>query len=461
MISGFCSQNMIKPFKMKIKSNLFMLFLSGACLLATGVFSQQGVDDGSQYGHGEDSIRCLKNISLYREYVRQNLFKDALPYWRISYRECPKASLNIYIDGVKIYKYFIEKEKDENVQSALIDTLMLIYDQRIDYYKDECNVKGRQGVDLLRYRRSEDIEYIMQGYNYLTESMNLCGDKTSEAVLATMLSASITLCQSEKISGDQVFEDFLRSIDILNYKINKEPDDSTLVILKQSLVDNFTGKPVCDCDELISAFTKKMETSPYNVENLKTITTVLRQSNCTDSELFFKASKNLHDSLPSAESAENIAIMAFIKDKFYEAIKYYNQAIRLENDSLKKAVYYIGLAKSNYKLKNFQNAKSYAQKAINLNNRWGEPYLLIGQIYAESKDEFSGECIPKALFWAAVDKFFEAKKVDPDIENEANNLILTYSKYFPTKEDAFFCGIHEGDTYRIGSWINETTIARF
>jgi tetratricopeptide (TPR) repeat protein len=446
---------------MKIKASLSMLFLLGALVFTTSVYPQKGVDDGSQYGHGEDSIRCLRNISLYREYVRQNLYKDALPFWRVTYRECPRASLNIYIDGVKIYKYFIEREKNSDIQSALVDTLMMIYDQRIVYYKDVCNVRGRQGVDLLRYRRTEDIEYIVQGYNYLKESMDLCKNRTSEAVLATLLSASLTLCQNDRISSEQVLKDFLNEVDILDYRIKREPDNSDLVMLEESLINNFSGRSNCDCDRLVSAFSKKMEKNPHNVNDLKVITAVLKLSGCTDSDLFFRASKNLYDSLPSAQSAENIAILAFIKDKFHEAIKYYNQAVKLENDSLKKANYYLGLAKSNYKLGNFQNAKNLALKAISLKKNWGEPYMLIGQIYAESKDEFSDECIPKAVYWAAVDKFIEAKRIDPSVEKEANDLISTYSVYFPSKEDAFFCGVHEGDTYRIGSWINEATIARF
>ena len=32
---------------------------------------------------------------------------------------------------------------------------------------------------------------------------------------------------------------------------------------------------------------------------------------------------------------------------------------------------------------------------------------------------------------------------------------------FPSKEDCFFYGINEGDSYTIGGWINETTSARF
>ena len=448
---------------MKLKGNLHILCITGVCLFMSEVYSQRGIDDGSQYGHGEDSIRCLTNISLYREYTRQKLYKDALPYWKLAFAECPRASKNIYIDGVKMYKYYIEKEKDEDVKSALIDTLMLIYDQRIKYYKDKCNVRGRQGVDLLRYRRNDDIEYIVQGYDYLMESLILCENKTSGAVLATLISASITLCQNEKLEGRQVFEDYLASIDILNNKIMKSAGNENLTSLKESITDNFTSKPICSCDILIPVLSERMENEPYDIENLKIITAVLKRSNCNDSELFFKASKNLHDSLPSAESAENIAIMAFIKNEYNEAIKYYNQAVKLESDSLKKAIYYLGLAKSNYKLKNHQKARNLSLKAISLNKNWGEPYLLIGQIYAESKDDLvaAEECIPKAAYWIAVDKFIEAKKADPGVETEANKLIATYSKYYPSKEDAFFCTINEGDTYKIGSWINETTSARF
>ena len=420
-----------------------------------------GIDNGSRFGHGEDSIRCLKNLSLYREYARQKLYNDALPFWRIVYHECPKSSKNIYIDGVKIFKYLIEKEAEEEVKSAFIDTLMLIYEQRIKYYGGKCNVRGRQGVDLLRYRRNADIIYIKQGYDYLKESLELCKGKTSEAVLATFLSASVTLCQNQKIDEVQVLDDYLSANDILTVKIKKEPEEESLKELRENLDNTFTNKPLCSCDLLVEVFSKRLEKNPHDIDNLKTITTILKKSDCCSTNLFFVASKNLHDSIPSAESAENIAIMAFVNDKYREAIKYYNQAIQMENNDLKKADYYLGLAKSNYKLNDLPEAKNLALKAISYNKNWGEPYLLIGQTYADSKSSMTEECIPSAVYWAAVDKFNEAKNIDANVSNEANKLIITYSKYFPNREDAFFCGVNEGDIYKVGSWINETTIARF
>ena len=53
---------------MKMKMFTMLCALS---LGTTAVFAQKGVEDGSRFGHGEDSLRCLQNISIYSEYVIQ------------------------------------------------------------------------------------------------------------------------------------------------------------------------------------------------------------------------------------------------------------------------------------------------------------------------------------------------------------------------------------------------------
>ena len=39
--------------------------LTLAMVTAMSAFAQKGVEDGSRYGHGEDSINALRNISIY------------------------------------------------------------------------------------------------------------------------------------------------------------------------------------------------------------------------------------------------------------------------------------------------------------------------------------------------------------------------------------------------------------
>lgn len=109
-----------------------------------------------------------------------------------------------------------------------------------------------------------------------------------------------------------------------------------------------------------------------------------------------------------------------------------------------------------------EQGRAYARKAIELDKTDGEPYMIIGYLYASAGKECNENPLhAKAVLWAAVDKFQKAKEVDPSMAAKANEMIRDYSKMFPTSEDAFFYNVFEGDTYEVGCWINETTKARF
>jgi hypothetical protein len=64
------------------------------------------------------------------------------------------------------------------------------------------------------------------------------------------------------------------------------------------------------------------------------------------------------------------------------------------------------------------------------------------------------------VVWAALDKYYRAKSVDPSVADDANDKIGRYSQYMPSKTDLFDRGIAEGSSFTVGCWINETTTAR-
>jgi len=422
--------------------------------------AQKGVEDGSKYGHGDDSVRCVTNLSLYREYARQKDYKSAIKYWRIVFNECPISTKNIYIDGVRIFKDFIEDELNNEIQSQYIDTLMMVYDQRIKYYpRDKGDQRGRQGVDLLRYRR-EETKDIKRAYAYLEESIEIEKNETSEAVVATFFTSALALFQRSELDEKKLIKDYILSNNILVNQIKKYPNNSTLAKIKEQQDQNMQSQSL-SCDLLVEQFSKLQEKGSMEISDLQIITSVMSAVGCTDKPLYYKAAKDLHELKPTAESAANIATIAYDKGEYDVAVKYFEQAIQLEMNQETKALYYLGLAKCQYKQNKKPQARDNALKAIELKDKWGEPYLIIGQMYAESVDDCSGMCLPKSVYWAAVDKFNKAKSVDPSVEDQANKLIITYSDYFPNKEDSFFCGIHDGDNYTVNCWINETTKARF
>src|SRR6056297_555032 len=104
---------------MKTLTRLFLiLIITGISLEGS---AQTGVEDGSRFGSGEDSIRCLKNLSLYSEFYKQNNYEDAEKPWKIVYNECPKASKNIYLHGEKMLTDAIENTDNEEKREVLID----------------------------------------------------------------------------------------------------------------------------------------------------------------------------------------------------------------------------------------------------------------------------------------------------------------------------------------------------
>jgi tetratricopeptide (TPR) repeat protein len=444
---------------MKAKIISVLCFISIMAL--PDIQAQKGVEDGSRYGHGDDSVRCVTNLSLYREYARQKDYKSAVKYWRIVFNECPVSTKNIYIDGVRIFKDFIENEDNDGIRSGYVDTLMMIYDQRIKYYpRDRGDQRGRQGVDLLRYKRLDDIKYVRQAYDYLEESIDLEKNETSEAVVATYFTSAITLFQNGELDESKLIQDYIKSNNILVFQIKKFQNNPTPSEIKTQQDKNMQNLKL-SCDLLVEQFSKLFEKDPREISDLQTITSVMNAMACTDQALYYQAAKELYKLKPSAESAANLAMLSFDKTEYDVAVSYFEQAIQLETSAETKALYYLGLAKCLYKQNKKPQARDNALKAIELKDNWGEPYLIIGQMYAESVDDCSDLCLPKSVYWVAVDKFNKAKLVDSSVEDQANKLILTYSSYFPNKENSFFCGINDGDPYTVNCWINETTKARF
>ena len=54
-----------------MKSAKITLIVGILMLAVIAGYSQKGSEDGSKFGHGQDSIQCMRNYSLYSEYYKQ------------------------------------------------------------------------------------------------------------------------------------------------------------------------------------------------------------------------------------------------------------------------------------------------------------------------------------------------------------------------------------------------------
>lgn len=440
---------------------LFILIFAQA-----DVLGQRGNQKGRFGDTPEDSIRCLRNLSLYTDRHRQENYEDALPYWREVFNDFPRATRNIYIHGADIMEYMIKNAETEEEKKAYLDTAMAVFDQRIEYYNDAANVLGRKGIFYFQHNRN--IAEAGPGYEALGEAIRLADEDPREtpsaAVVVTYMNVTMGMFRAGLIDNEKVIETYTYLTRVLDEALEKS-QKSQLLTARESVETLFTSSGAADCDALISIFGEKIEESPQDSDLLNNVHELLSNAGCTDSELYLYTTEKIHELDPSAESAINLSSMYRKLNEYDKVMEYLEQAIELEDNPEKIADYYLELAIIiNQERDNPQLSRQYAMQALENNPDLGRAHLHIGSLYLTADDCFAGdeeeEFKQRTIYWVAVDRFNEAKRVDPSLTSEANRLIETYSVYFPDNETIFFHGYSIGETYQVGCWINETTRIR-
>ena len=445
---------------MKKSGKLLLVFLIAA-FSSLHTFGQTGAEEGSRFGSGQDSIRCLKNLSLYVEFFKQNNFEDAARPWSIVYNECPRATKNIYLHGEDMLTDAIENTDDQAKKTRLVDSLMRLYDKRIKYFNQKGFVLGKKGLDYIEYSENT-IENFKKGYEWLGESIELRGNESSLAVLVVYLNTSSALFKNDELPGETMLENYSNTLEITEKQMAQSSNDSRIEKARETLDKIFDASGAATCENLIDLYKPRFEKNKDDKELINKIITMLEDSKCTDSDLYMQVNIRLNEIDPTAEHAHHLAQLYYEDKKIDKSIQYFKQAIKLQDDQEKKAGYYMQLASIAYEdLDDMPTARSYALKAAEFDTDNGRPYILIGRMYTESVEQCgSNDFEKKAVLWAAVDKFIKAKEVDPDIAEEANGYINSYRPRFPDKKTIFFQNYEMGDTYKVGCWINETTRVR-
>ncbi len=449
--------------KIKMVTALFAL----SC--ATAAFAQTGASDGSRFGHGQDSLNCLKNISIYTEYVKTNNFKDAYTPWKAVFDEAPWAQVATYTNGAKILRALIAQEKDAAKQKEYFDQLIKVHDQRIQYLE--------QLNSLVRNKTTKGDILGNKAHDYFTmggQDINAAYDMFAEAVatekhnlpyyvLMEFIDASAQKMKADESHKEQFIQDYIATsgyADEAFKAATKESAKKNYKTAKDNIDAHFINSGVATCDNLQAIYAPKVEANKTNLDYLKQVISVMQMLGCTEAEAYFAASEAAHAIEPTAATAIGCGYMYYKKGDLDKCLSYFDNAIELEQDPIQKADYCYKTAAVLFSKKQLSKAKQYARKSIEYNGENGKPYILIARMYASSPNWSEESALNKCTFFAVIDKLQKAKSVDPSCAEEANELIRTYAGYTPKDEDLFFIGIKKGQSVTIGGWIGETTTIR-
>lgn len=454
---------------MKVKAVLLAL---GCSIGAFGAYAQKGVDNGTQFGSGEDSTRCITNISLFVPYAKAGNFKDALEYWKIAYNECPAATKDLYLYGVRIVGWQIQNEKDPAKRDALINELMMVYDKRVKYFGNDNRydkdwIVSRKVQDYFQFK-GEAADYNV-AYNWLKEVVDENEEDTETLAVSLFAFSALKKMLADPSFKAQYIEDYLSASEILDAQLkvaqaaNNAKDVEAITAIKGGVDSGFANSGAADCETLQGLYTTKVEENKDNLAFLKETIALLRRVRCQELDVYFAASAYAYKLEPSAEAAVGMAKQAVKAKDYDKALTYFEEAANLETDPIVKSENYYMMALLSFESNSYTKARQYCLKAIEVNGSYGSPFLLIGKMYAATaKSVYPDDGVmARVVYNAAIDKFEKAKQVDSSVAEEANNLIGTYRAHLPSTEEIFMHPeVEKGKTISIGGWIGERTTVR-
>ena len=405
--------------------------------------------DMSKYGENADE--CVKYLSYYTEYYKQKNYDDATPNWREAYRICPPTcSQNLLIQGSDLVSRLIAKNAKNPVMVAgLVDTLLLLQDQRAKYYpKYAATALNNKATYAAKYIK-DDPQRVYDVYEGVIASL---GAETKASVLFNDFKAAVDLYGAGKLGTEDVLNLYQRNLEMLNaITPGSDVEKQQIADFRTNIENLFISSKVASCDDLLALYGPRYEANPNDLALATNIVKMLSLSeDCNNNDLFLNAVTTMYRIEPSAAAAYYLYKLHAAKGNVSDAIKYMQEAVsRDDSDTKTDASYLYELAV--YCFKNGRSATAYeaASKVPSMDESLaGKAYLLIGTIWGSTTCG-GDEIARRAPYWVACDYMNKAKAADPSLTDDANRYIGQYSRYFPPAADAFMYDVTNGQSYTV------------
>lgn len=435
---------------------------------------------------------------MYRDLFRSKKYKEAFPMWENLYQHVKlplPAKTTHFMDGITMYKEFAKAEEDKAKKQEYIDKMLALYEDMAECLGENAADRGWQGYNVYFLRGNPDV-----AIGFFERSIELGKNETPAMVMypLTQLTVYLFTQNHPKYNAEYMRNQYTKLEEITNYHINnKTPKADDYKSRWENVKTEYDkiGGAIWGCDYYVEKYTPLFEADPQNMEQNAEIIAIIDEK-CGEKHAFYMLVDSIYrpwkDSVDYAIAEVKFGALCNLeKGKFRElgarrankkgdeaeqerlmkeAFEWYKKALNdpsteecpFTNEEKGDLAYRI--AYDEFLSGDFSSARSYSNKAADFKPGWGEPYMLIGNMYAASGKRCSGGVgtgwEAQVVVWAAIDMWAKAKSVDPSVSSKANSQIGRYENYMPLQSEAFQRGHKDGDSYTVGCWIGVTTKVR-
>lgn len=464
-------------------------------VLMTGQASAQ-CESWEAYPNGVESAK-EKHI-IYHDLFKSKKYKEAFPIWKELFATVKiplPAKTTHFSNGITMYKTFAKEEKDKDKKEEYLTKMMELYDQMAACLGETSKDRAWEGYYIYSARGSSET-----AIEKFERAIELGKKETDEMVLVPIAQLTVYLFTKNhpKFTAEYMRALYEQLKGIAEYNITNKTKDAKKYQAKWEKVEaEFAkiGGAIWGCDFYANQFKPRFEGDKTNMEQNAGILDTLKAKCGVENELYIEILAIYQPYADSIEyerlKAEFEGLCNLEKGKFREmesrkfkkegdeeaAEKYKEEAFDWYEKSLddpstegcettdeEKGELAYRIAYHHFGKGSYSTARSFCYKAAELKSGWGEPYMLIGNMYASSgkrcSDGSGTGWDAQVVAWVAMDMWSKAKSVDAGVASKANSNIAKYKKYLPTKGDIFQRGLKEGGSYTVGCWIGATTTIR-
>jgi tetratricopeptide (TPR) repeat protein len=432
-----------------MKTN-YLTYLTTALFVFAANFAQAQCDD---WNWPEDKQTATEKNVLYDDYMTNGQYEKAIAPLTWLLKNSPNLNKSIYINGEKLFDQLATAEKNADRKKIYVDSLMIIFDMRLQHCNDESTVLNRRSFAEYKYYR-DDKTKLKQTLDIFEKTFKVNGTGVfDQHLVAYMDIIRRNKLYLKNLTDEEIISRYDVIIETADNKIKEKGGRGVDRIIenKNTIDDILIGIVDVNCDFVKANLAPKFKDNPSDINTAKKIFRFMLSGKCTDDPLWMQTGEAIGEAEPDFGLFKNLGLKALSNGDVSKAENLFKKAIENTDSPSDKADMYINLGEIEAKRSNKVAARDNFRKALNADANKTEAWDKIGFLYYNSFDdcaEKKSQAQDRAVYLVAYEMFQKA----------GNSRMMSAAKeQFPSRDDIFLVNIEKGSDIKVNCWINETT----
>lgn len=435
-------------------------------LFCVGVFSASAQAYLQDPNYGANEAERTENAKLYSAFqfsINLKDFKRASFELKELLNKIPKATDNLYIRGVDVYRNLYAKAETDAQRKVCLDSILTIYDLRSENFGNRAKrgrayILAQKALAFNNYASDEDKLKLYQVFRDAIEAGKDVIDDEDVEIIGNYFTNLTNSYKYDEITAD----DYLTSYELIMKNV-EGVDNEFATQIKNDVEALFAQSGAASCENIEKIFKPMYDLNPNDNDLIKKILGLFSRAKC-NSNFQAELLEKYYKIDPQPEFAAMLASIYEERKDYAKAMEFMTVAINNEKDPVKKTSFLLRASGQLLAIERYKDAAGYAKQVMDMDPNNGMAYYL----YANALNSgvatgCSGDARMYAM-WLIYDAFNQAYQRLPEGDAQRENARTAMGQCaanFPKKQDLFMNALEDGQGYTVNcGWVSGRTTIR-